>query len=318
MTSQLRIFLTILMLLGFMTGGRIAAVSLEGIPTPRPSGWAVDLTGTLPAGTMAALNRLGDEVKAQTGAELAVVVVDTTEGANSREFATDLFNAWGIGESERSNGLLVFAALGDRATEIVLGDGVDDEARVRQSQDIMQGVMVPRFRNGDASGAVLHGTIACANQILGAATTVDSEAQESSAGPGLSAGGPSPSQWEAMRNPPPAKPVPGKPGRRWRLPWGPVLWVALFGVILFISRARIRKMTDLSPPGWNPPSPSKRPRSLRNDSKNDALWQPHAFHYFPSQSPSSEPFSGSSSDSSSSDSDFGGGASSGEGASGEW
>jgi uncharacterized protein len=152
-----------------LTVGAAQAVTVEQIPSPRPAGWVVDLTGTLPSQTVADLNRLGDDVKARTGAELAVVVIPTTGGAEHRDFATRLFNLWGIGERGKDNGVLVFAALDDRAAEIILGNGVDDDARVRASEAIMQEVMVPRFREGDAAGALWHGARACADRILGAA-----------------------------------------------------------------------------------------------------------------------------------------------------
>ncbi|HSN88021.1 MAG TPA: TPM domain-containing protein, partial [Thermoanaerobaculia bacterium] len=151
------------------------AVTVEEISTPRPSGWTVDLTGTLPSETVAELNRLGDEVKAKSGSELVVVVVGTTGGVEPREFATRLFNHWGIGERDKNNGLLVFAALDDRAAEIVLGDGVDDSAQVQASEEIMQGVMVPRFREGDSAGAMLQGATACASRILGASSGIGVE-----------------------------------------------------------------------------------------------------------------------------------------------
>lgn len=145
---------------------KAAAVTVEQIPSPRPAGWVVDLTGTLPSSTVADLNRLGDDVKARTGAELAVVVIPTTGGTDPHDFATRLFNTWGIGEAGKDNGVLVFAALDDRAAEIILGNGVDDDARVRKSESIMQRQMVPRFRAGDAAGALWHGAQACANWIL--------------------------------------------------------------------------------------------------------------------------------------------------------
>ena len=145
----------------------VGAVTVEQIPSPRPAGWVVDLTGTLPSETVASLNSLGDEVKSRTGAELAVVVIPTTGGAEPRGFATRLFNAWGIGEQSKDNGVLVFAALDDRAAEIILGNGVDDDARVRASEAIMQEVMVPRFREGDSAGAIRQGAHACADRILG-------------------------------------------------------------------------------------------------------------------------------------------------------
>ncbi|HYX25961.1 MAG TPA: TPM domain-containing protein [Thermoanaerobaculia bacterium] len=144
------------------------AATVEQIHSPRPAGWVVDLTATLSPETQAQINHLSDAVKAQTGAEMAVVVVDSTEGVPSREFATRLFDTWHIGQRRRHNGLLVFAALGDHKAEIVLGKGLNDEVRVQESQAVMQEEMVPRFRSGDPVGAVLHGAAACAQRLLGA------------------------------------------------------------------------------------------------------------------------------------------------------
>lgn len=145
------------------------AVTIEQIPDPRPSGWTVDLTGSLTPETIQALNRLGDDVKARTGGEMMVVVVGSIDGADPHDFATRLGNAWGIGDRDADNGLLLFAALDDRAAEIALGNGIDRPETRQASEEIMQGEMVPRFREGDASGALLHGARAAANRIFHAA-----------------------------------------------------------------------------------------------------------------------------------------------------
>lgn len=145
------------------------AVTIEQIPSPRP-GWTVDLTGSLTPETIQALNRLGDEVKRQTRGEMAVVVVGTIDGADPHEFATRLANTWGIGDRDLDNGLLLFAALDDHAAEIVLGTGIDRPETRKACEEIMQGEMVPRFRAGDPSGALLHGATAAARRIFRVAT----------------------------------------------------------------------------------------------------------------------------------------------------
>lgn len=142
------------------------AVRLSEIPSPRPAGWSVDLTGQISSETLAEINRLGDAVKAKTGSEIAVVVVGTVGTVNTRGFATRLFNHWGIGRKEVNDGVLIFAALDDHQAEIVLGSGIDDPARRGISEEIMQGTMVPRFKTGDPGGAVLAGAQACAERIL--------------------------------------------------------------------------------------------------------------------------------------------------------
>lgn len=142
------------------------AVSVDQIPSPRPAGWTVDLTQTLSPEAVRVLNHIGDEVKAQSGAEMAVVVVGSTDGVPPREFATRLFNRWGIGDRQADNGILLFAALDDRKTELLLGSGIDTEETRRISEEIMQGDMVPRFRDGDPGGALIRGADAAARRIL--------------------------------------------------------------------------------------------------------------------------------------------------------
>lgn len=147
----------------------VAAVAVEvrDIPSPRPAGWVTDLTGAMKPPDVSRLNALGDRVKAETGGELAVVLVPSIGGRDPRRFATDLFNAWGLGSRQRNDGVLVFVALGDRAAEIVLGDGLDDAGRTAAADVIMQEHMVPRFKAGDPSGAVVAGAVRCAERILG-------------------------------------------------------------------------------------------------------------------------------------------------------
>jgi uncharacterized protein len=163
----------LLSLLLALAGSPARAVTVEQIPSPRPTGWAVDLTNTLSPERLAELSRLGEDVKAKAGAELAVVVVPSTDGADPHDFATRLFNAWGIGDRTAGNGILVFAALNDHKAEIVLGHGLDTEAGRRESQEVMQQEMIPRFRNGDPTGAVVLGSIACARRILGVSPLVE-------------------------------------------------------------------------------------------------------------------------------------------------
>jgi uncharacterized protein len=148
--------------LWFLAATAGAALDPASIPSPRPQGWVVDQARLLSAEDIAALNALGDAVRQRDGAEMAIVTVGSTGGAEPRAFATTLFNRWEIGDRVRNNGLLLFVAIGDRSAEIVLGDGIDSDAGVARSDRIMQEVIVPRFRRGDNAGAIVAGARACA------------------------------------------------------------------------------------------------------------------------------------------------------------
>lgn len=141
----------------------------DAIPGVKPDGWVFDLSGLLSAEDVAQLERLGDAVHAKEGAELVVVTVDTTGGAEPRRLATGIFNRWQLGEAGRDNGLLIFVAIGDRAAEIVLGDGIDSDAEVAKSDRIMEQELVPRFREGHNAAALVAGARACGAEFFGVA-----------------------------------------------------------------------------------------------------------------------------------------------------
>jgi uncharacterized protein len=168
----LRRLVTAILLLATAVAAGAGATTLEEIPSPRPTGWVTDLTGTLPLQSVAELNRLGDEVKAQTGAEMAVVVVDSTGGASARDLAARLLAAWGIGQRRQGDGLLLFVAVNDGTTEIAFGEGISDASRLWESQAVIRMEMSPRFRRGDAAGAIVQGAATCARRFLGARVTV--------------------------------------------------------------------------------------------------------------------------------------------------
>jgi uncharacterized protein len=143
-----------------------SAVPLARLRDPRPAAWVLDDTGTLDQATRAALEAAARDVRSAALGELMVVVIDSVDGEPPRAYATRLFNAWRIGTGARDDGVLVLAALSDRKAEIVLGDGLDGPEQVRASESIMQSEMVPRFKDGDAPGALLAGARACAGRIL--------------------------------------------------------------------------------------------------------------------------------------------------------
>ncbi|MFM8283728.1 MAG: TPM domain-containing protein, partial [Planctomycetaceae bacterium] len=137
---------------------------------PRPAGRVVDTTGRLTADERREITALLDGIATHSRGDMMVVVIPTTAGVPHRQFATELFNRWRLGSAERDDGLLLFAALDDRRAEIILGDGLDDAARVAASQRVMDGVMIPEFKAGRPGGAIRRGALACAAEILDSPT----------------------------------------------------------------------------------------------------------------------------------------------------
>ncbi len=146
-----------------------AAADPAALLSPRPRGWVVDQAGLLTPENVSELNRIGDAVHARDGAALAVLTVDTANGADPRSFATQVFNRWELGDRRRDNGLLLFIAIRDRAAEIVLGDGIDSDAEVAKSDRIMRDEIVARLRRGETAAGIVAGARACAAEFFGVA-----------------------------------------------------------------------------------------------------------------------------------------------------
>ncbi|WBU63350.1 TPM domain-containing protein [Paracoccus aerodenitrificans] len=109
----------------------------------------------------------------ETGVEGTVVTLTDrasyggTDGLES--FATRLFNDWGVGNAERDDGFMVLFLRDDREARIELGAGYAREYD-RIAQQIMDGIMLPEFRDGAYSAGLRQGTLAVADRIARAHT----------------------------------------------------------------------------------------------------------------------------------------------------
>lgn len=155
------------LLLLFVALADAVALEVASLRDPRPTRWSLDHSGRLRQDTLNTLDDLGRRVRSDTGHELVVVVVTSTDGEDQSRFGMRLFNTWKIGNRARHDGVLLFVALGDRRVEFILGDGVDENRHVAISQEIVDQDILPHFRGGDPDSAIVAGARAAARRLLG-------------------------------------------------------------------------------------------------------------------------------------------------------
>jgi uncharacterized protein len=110
-----------------------------------------------------ALNSLREE----TGIEATVLTLYTRwgfEGGSIEEFATGLFNSWGIGKVETNDGILILVITQDREMRIELGSGYGN-AFNREASDIIERIFIPAFKEGNYSDGIEDGTAAVIKRI---------------------------------------------------------------------------------------------------------------------------------------------------------
>lgn len=131
----------------------------------RPASGVFDENKSLSNNDRVALEALLSRARAQDE-DIAVAILNSVDGAEPRKYATDLFNAWGLGRAKTNRGILVLVAVQDRAAELILGSGIDGAAEQAISERIMQDSMVPEFRAGRYAMGAFRGAERAAAEIL--------------------------------------------------------------------------------------------------------------------------------------------------------
>src|SRR5690606_12839798 len=84
-----------------------------------------------------------------------------------KQFATALFNHWGVGSAERNDGVLFLLVMSSRRLEVEVGYGLEDRLPDGWLGSMQTSSMVPHFKQGDFAGGIEVGVI-LVGQRLGA------------------------------------------------------------------------------------------------------------------------------------------------------
>lgn len=139
------------------TGAADAAIAFPGL-----TGRVVDRAEILPEATRAELTRLLEEHEHATSNQVVVVTLDSLQGHAIDDYGYQLGRYWGIGQEGRDNGALLIVAPNERKVRIEVGYGLEGTLTDAMAGNIIQTVILPRFRQGD----MVAGTVAGAHAIL--------------------------------------------------------------------------------------------------------------------------------------------------------
>jgi uncharacterized protein len=105
-----------------------------------------DLAGILSEAEEQALEKKLLYWEDSTSGQLAIVIMKSLDGYPVEDFATRLFEKWGIGTREKKNGLLVLISMEDRKTRIEVGYGLEGVVTDLVSKRVLEEDIKPLFR----------------------------------------------------------------------------------------------------------------------------------------------------------------------------
>lgn len=111
--------------------------------------------GTLSAATVQEVNEKLISLRRSTSIEAAVVVISSIGDATPEDFGLGLFRKWGIGKSDKNNGLLILLVTDDRFVRFEVGYGLEGVITDAMSKRIQTTRMMPYLQKSDWDGAVV-------------------------------------------------------------------------------------------------------------------------------------------------------------------
>jgi uncharacterized protein len=152
---------------GALAAGRALAADGTPIP-PAPTQFVTDHAGLMSPGGAAQLSRQLEDYERGTGHQVIVWIDRTTGGVPIEDWAVKAFAAWGVGRKGENDGAALFIFRDDRRMRIEVGYGLEDKVPDARAGRIVNDVIAPRLRAGDADGGVKAGVAALLAAIGGA------------------------------------------------------------------------------------------------------------------------------------------------------
>lgn len=134
------------------------AYSVEEIPNVHLSDknqYVSNPDGVLRQATVDSLNRTIAHIWQASSAEVVAVVVNSIDGTDIDEFATDLFRHWGIGKKDNNNGVLVLVSTEERRAAIRSGYGAEGILPDIVCGRIIRDDMVPDFKEDNYDSGMI-------------------------------------------------------------------------------------------------------------------------------------------------------------------
>jgi uncharacterized protein len=164
----------VLAMIGLLGLGSLAEAKTRNYsPFPNPdAGYVTDIAGLLSEDQKQSLNSRLLQTEENSGVEIIVVTLRSlkdypgTPNRSIEEFARALFDAYGIGNMPKNNGVLLLVAVQDRKARIEPG-AAHGRLRDGDTKRIMERAIVPHFRQERYAEGIASGVEALIREFAG-------------------------------------------------------------------------------------------------------------------------------------------------------
>ncbi len=149
----------------------LVAPAWAQVPVPALTGRVVDRAGVLARSDVESITDLLRGFEQQTGGQIAVLLVRTTQGEPVENFSLRVAEAWKLGRKGQDKGALLVVALDDRRMRIEVGYGLEGVLPDAKAKRIIAEVIAPQFKLGQYGQGIREGIAAMGRTVKGGEVT---------------------------------------------------------------------------------------------------------------------------------------------------
>lgn len=124
------------------------------VAVPELARRVTDLTATLSAGQVAALENQLAAFEAQKGSQIAVLIVPTTRPEDIAQFGIRVAEQWKVGRKKIDDGVILIIAKDDRTMRLEVGYGLEGAIPDAIAKRVIAETITPYFKAGDFYGGI--------------------------------------------------------------------------------------------------------------------------------------------------------------------
>lgn len=128
----------------------IVSLSAQNFPVQSsPPRLVNDFANVLSASETEALEQKLVAYSDSTSTQIAIVIIESLEGAEVGSYAAELGEKWGVGSKKNHNGVMILMAKKEHKVTIRTGYGVEEKLGAIITDRIIQNKLVPNFKAGN-------------------------------------------------------------------------------------------------------------------------------------------------------------------------
>ena len=131
---------------------------IQAASFPKPVGdiYVQDFAGLLNKEQVAEINQFARNLDDATGAQIAVLTIDTLDGEDIQSFSNRAFREYGLGDADKDNGVLLVIAIDDRDMRVEVGYGLEGALPDGKVGRILDDFTVPYMKQDMPDQAIMN------------------------------------------------------------------------------------------------------------------------------------------------------------------